>query len=490
MTTLPSPPPSDSNRSVPDGRSSPSIAPRDNGWPLRPRLSALLLGGLVLAVIVLVLLHRGESTVAGRISALVGLPVPKTEPPPALSLLTYMDADDGWVAIDLNPSSQTDASKAAIERARTTIATNRIPAAEYQIKAEPPVKSGLWAPTRTHLTIDVIRSIPSGAPDVLTPDDANASLDRVSEDLATRRQWKIFQPAILEADGSTETTIRSVDRPEKRGYLHNAAVAALLLAFFASLTRTKNIVHDGYDTFADGMTRFGGAAILGLAWTAAPAVLGIALLYFLGDVAKFLLINPTLGWFGYVCVFIVSAGVGFLPTYGQSFLGGWVFGFATGFPGAMLGFVGGSVIGYFIAQRVSKDQITAAFESNPKALKIRNALIGRGYWKTVGIVTLIRIPPNSPFALTNLVLASSGVKLLPYIIGTAIGMAPRTAIAVWLAAKGRAMGARDIQDLVENQPWWAVPAGLAMFVLMLGILGLIGNRALHEVTKDRDNPVS
>jgi MFS family permease len=36
------------------------------------------------------------------------------------------------------------------------------------------------------------------------------------------------------------------------------------------------------------------------------------------------------------------------------------------------------------------------------------------------IVTLVRLPPNSPFAITNLVLASAGVPRPVYLLGTAI----------------------------------------------------------------------
>ena len=79
-------------------------------------------------------------------------------------------------------------------------------------------------------------------------------------------------------------------------------------------------------------------------------------LWFLGPVSDLLRSLGAWGWLAYVLMFVVSAGVGFLPTYGQSLLGGWVFGFAFGFPAPMLGFVGGNVIGCFIAKRLSKAQ--------------------------------------------------------------------------------------------------------------------------------------
>ncbi len=90
----------------------------------------------------------------------------------------------------------------------------------------------------------------------------------------------------------------------------------------------------------------GPTAVLGALWTASPAILGTVLLVYLGPVSEWLRSLGAWGLAVYAAVFIVSAGVGFLPTYGQSFLGGWTFGFATGFPGDMVGFVGGSVLGH------------------------------------------------------------------------------------------------------------------------------------------------
>lgn len=228
--------------------------------------------------------------------------------------------------------------------------------------------------------------------------------------------------------------------------------------------------------------QLGPTAVLGAIWAIAPAVLGGLLLWNLDPISTWLRSMEPWGWLIYVAVFIVSAGIGFLPTYGQSLLGGWVFGFALGFPGAMLGFVGGSVIGYAIAQGVSKHKVEEVLDANPKAHAIREALIGHGFWRTLWVVTLIRLPPNSPFALTNLVLASSGVRFLPYLIGTAIGLAPRTGIVAFAAALG-SKRAKNIQEFILNQEWWVTALGVTITVLALGILVFIAERALKAVSK-------
>ena len=81
-----------------------------------------------------------------------------------------------------------------------------------------------------------------------------------------------------------------------------------------------------------------------------------------------------------------AAGLGFLPTYAQSILGGWVFGVALGLPAALVGFTGEAWLGYEIARRVSKDRVEELIERNPKARVIRDALVGRGPWRTLLVV--------------------------------------------------------------------------------------------------------
>lgn len=232
------------------------------------------------------------------------------------------------------------------------------------------------------------------------------------------------------------------------------------------------------------LKQMGPTAVLGAVWTISPAVLGITLLWYLGPISDLLRSLGPWGWVAYVVMFVVSAGVGFLPTYGQSLLGGWVFGFLFGFPGAMLGFVGGSVIGYAIAKRFSRHKVEDLIASNEKARKVREALVGHGFWRTLAIVTVIRVPPNSPFALTNLVLASSGVKLLPYTIGTALGMAPRTGIVSWVASEA-AKRAPDIQTFLSQQPKWLTLVGIGITAVAFTALYFMAEHALKAVTKEQ-----
>ncbi len=235
--------------------------------------------------------------------------------------------------------------------------------------------------------------------------------------------------------------------------------------------------------------RLGPTRWLGLLWATAPAILGFVLLASFGPVSDWFFGWPILGIYIYGLIFAVAAGFGILPTYAQSLLGGWVFGFWLGWSAAMAGFTVAAVIGYFVARSASHDRVERLVESNPKAKAVREALVGRGLLPTFGIVTLIRVPPNSPFALTNLAMASTGVRLLPYTVGTFVGMAPRTAIAVWFAAMAQASGARDIQEFVhEKVGWWYALGNLVVMFAVLAVIGAIANHALERVTGQGAKP--
>lgn len=235
------------------------------------------------------------------------------------------------------------------------------------------------------------------------------------------------------------------------------------------------------------LRRLGPAGLLGILWISLPGIFGIILLAKIGLVSDWLNGHGQAGVFVYVLVFVISAGLGFLPTYSQAILGGWVFGFLIGFPAALAGFAGASAIGYAITRFVSNDRVEREIAAHPKARVVREALIGKGFWKTFGIVTLLRFPPNSPFALTNLAMASAGVNIVPYILGTAIGMAPRTAVAVIMAAQASATGSRDIQSFIsEGRGIWVLIAGIITMIVILMVIGAISNKAVSRVLKTNE----
>lgn len=223
-------------------------------------------------------------------------------------------------------------------------------------------------------------------------------------------------------------------------------------------------------------------SVLAVIWGTTPPLWGFVLLANLGPFSEWLRQDSTLGIITFAAVFILAAGTGLLPTYSQAILGGWAFGFAWGFAASIVGFVGGAFVGWGISRLVAGRGVESWLDSKPKARVVREALVEQGFWKSLLVVGLLRVPPNSPFALSNLAMSASGVHLVPYLLGTAIGMMPRTAVACWIAAEG-ASHAEDLQSLVREKGWGAALIGVAVLAVSLGIIGALGRAALRKAVK-------
>jgi uncharacterized membrane protein YdjX (TVP38/TMEM64 family) len=243
------------------------------------------------------------------------------------------------------------------------------------------------------------------------------------------------------------------------------------------------------------LQRLGFASVLGVIAIVLPPIGGFIVLGSMDPIAHWLDSHKAAGPWIYAGAFAFLAGLALLPTYAQAILGGWAFGVAGGLPAALAGFTGGALIGYGVARPTASDRVTKVINEQPKWAAVRDALVPAAggpairagfpanFWKTLGIVTLLRLPPNSPFAITNLVLASVRVPVVIYVIGTLVGMAPRTAAAVWLGQTFRGQFSTLHEGLESKKPWWLFVAMVAGTLLVLAILGIIGNRAIQRVTK-------
>ncbi len=236
------------------------------------------------------------------------------------------------------------------------------------------------------------------------------------------------------------------------------------------------------ETVGTVFRKLGPAGWLGVFAAVMPALGGILLLGSLEVVGPWLKDQGNAGLALYIGAFVVFAGFALLPTYAQAVLGGWAFGFALGLPAALAGFFGASLIGYELGRRASGDRAMRLLDQHPRWRAVRDALVGGeegvGFFKTLGIVTLIRLPPNSPFAITNIVLSSVRVPRVAYALGTLIGMAPRTGVAVFLADQIR--GAAFDKDAVAK-PWWYWVGAIGSSALVIVLLYVVGSRAVARV---------
>ncbi len=206
-----------------------------------------------------------------------------------------------------------------------------------------------------------------------------------------------------------------------------------------------------------------------------PPVSGMLLLGTLHEVGPWLRDHGGAGLAIYVVGFTVLGGLALLPTYAQSMLGGWAFGVGAGAAAALVGFVGAALVSYGLARRVSGDRVERLLVEHAKWHAVYAALLRSGFWKATLIITLLRLPPNAPFAASNLAMAALAVPVGPFTLGTLAGLAPRTTA---VAALGAGLSQLDLADRTQTA-WFA--AGLAVTVAVLAVLGWLANRALREV---------
>jgi uncharacterized membrane protein YdjX (TVP38/TMEM64 family) len=232
------------------------------------------------------------------------------------------------------------------------------------------------------------------------------------------------------------------------------------------------------------LKRLGPVGVLAAIAATLPAIGGFVLLYKGSVIAPWLRAQGDTGVAYFALGFAVLAGLALLPTYAQAVLAGWAFGLQAGSIGAMCGIAGASMIGYVIALRTSGDRVVNLIDEQPKWRVVYDALLSSGKAKTLAIVTLLRVPPNSPFAITNLVMAACKVKPVTYVIGTVVGIAPRTIAAVFVGA-----GVSQSDFEVPKDRWMFV-AGLVALLIVVSIIGMVANRALKRMTSEQQSDSS
>ncbi len=222
--------------------------------------------------------------------------------------------------------------------------------------------------------------------------------------------------------------------------------------------------------------RLGPAGPLAVVSATLPAVGGFVLLATMEPVSQALAQAGAAAAVVYAAAFALLAGLALLPTYAQAVLGGYAFRVALGLPAALAGFAGGAALGYAIGRWASRERARTLLAEHPRWHAVYQEVLGRGFWRTLALITLVRLPPNSPFAVTNLVLAAARVDPLAYLLGTVIGMTPRTAVAVYIGA--------SLQDVASGvpRPWWLTVAGIVLAIAVVGLIGHQANRALARVT--------
>ena len=207
-----------------------------------------------------------------------------------------------------------------------------------------------------------------------------------------------------------------------------------------------------------------------------PPIGALILLGTMNQSAPWLQAHGALGVVLFVSAFSILGGLALLPTYAPSVLGGWAFGIGVGLLATLAGFLGAAALGFAISRHLSGERLLKVLDEYPRGRAVHRALLAGSAARTLLVVTLLRVPPNGPFAMTNLLLAATGVSWGPYLLGSLIGLAPRVAAAVVV---GASLSTLDLRHLERGGSAY-VTIGLSVAAVIA--LGWIANRGLRRLS--------
>lgn len=164
---------------------------------------------------------------------------------------------------------------------------------------------------------------------------------------------------------------------------------------------------------------------------------------------------------GYALFVAVYAGLEILaiPAIPLTMSAGLLFGSLIGTIIVSISGTLAATVAFLIARYFARERILKLVEGNKKFLAIDKAIGENGF----GVVTLLRLSPLLPFSLGNYLYGLTSVKLVPYVLGSWLGMLPGSWAYVSAGAFGRA--------IIQEESDVGLPGGNGqLLTLGLGLL--------------------
>lgn len=196
-----------------------------------------------------------------------------------------------------------------------------------------------------------------------------------------------------------------------------------------------------------------------------PTVVSVVGIWFLPEIVA---LSEDAGAWAMPLYAAVTAGclvLGLMPATVMAALAGALFG-PSGLAPAVVAYLFACVVVFEAARRFLQPTVQAAVGRSPRARAVQ-AELERA---TLRVVILSRLTPALPFALMNLLLGASPVPRATYLLGTALGMLPRTlaALAIGASAQVGLAALREGRIPATGDAWELALAGLAA----VGTVGL------------------
>ena len=215
-----------------------------------------------------------------------------------------------------------------------------------------------------------------------------------------------------------------------------------------------------------------------LVCTFMPIVGSTLLLMFIMPIGHWLRDNWEIGILVFLAGTLFFCGLALLPTNIIGIVSGWAFGFEVGLLVLMCGVIGSSFISFVINSRISGGHFPKVIEKYPRSTAIYKALLKEDLKKTTMIIILLRMSVIMPFALTNFLMAASRAPIRAFVIGTAVGMLPRSAAMVFIGS-----GLSEL-NLANGSETYLYLFGLVATIVSVAVIAVISRKALERLTRE------
>ncbi|WP_084458261.1 TVP38/TMEM64 family protein [Desulfocurvus vexinensis] len=138
-----------------------------------------------------------------------------------------------------------------------------------------------------------------------------------------------------------------------------------------------------------------------------------------------------LGWLTFLALAALATGAG-LPRQVVGFLAGYVYGFLAGTLLGVAGTLLGAALSFFYARLLGRGLVARRLARRAAGRVARaDAFLSQAPFSTALIIRLMPVGSN---ILTNLLAGVSSVAALPFLLGSALGFVPQTAIFALLGS--------------------------------------------------------
>ncbi|MEM1109767.1 MAG: VTT domain-containing protein [Planctomycetota bacterium] len=181
---------------------------------------------------------------------------------------------------------------------------------------------------------------------------------------------------------------------------------------------------------------------------------------------------------------LLGCGLWLIPTHLLSLVCGWSLGWPVGAAVALGTATLAAPLGYVVGGKLAGRGALDWAERYPKGAAVCEAITRASSWRAGYLVGLLRLSPMVPYGATNVLAAAFEVRMGAFIVGTAIGLAPRVAAVVGLGA-----GLEQF-EMTRAGGWVWLVVGIASTVFLIASLGWVTRGAIRRAAEAGATPTN